>query len=77
MHEVDCGVVAITFFVGFSYFLIDVDNFAFGEILENILWVLLPKCDAFGVQVTPQNGGVVGVENHLRNFETVLVGKEF
>jgi len=77
MHEVDCGVVAITFFVGFSYFLIDVDNFAFGKILENVFRVLLPECDSLGVQVTPQNGGVVGVENHLRNFETVLVGKEF
>ena len=50
MHEEDCGVVAVAFFVCFGHFLVDVDDFAFGEILENILWVLLPKCDAFGVQ---------------------------
>lgn len=76
MLEEDCGMVAVAFFICFCHFLIDVDNFAFGEILENILWVLLPKCDAFGVQVTPQNGRVVGVENHLHNLETVLVSKK-
>lgn len=77
MHEEDCGMVAVAFFICFCHFLIDVDNFAFGKILENVFRVLLPECDSLGVQVTPQNGGVVGVENHLRNFETVLVGKEF
>ena len=77
MHEEDCGMVAVAFFICFSYFLIDVDDFTFGEILENFFRVLFPERDALGVQVTPQNGGVVGVENHLRNFETVLVGKEF
>ena len=62
MHEEDCGVVAVAFFVCFGHFFIDVDDFAFGEILENFLRVLLPERDALGVQITPQNGGIVGVE---------------
>ena len=75
MHEENCGVVAVTFFVCFGHFFIDVDDFAFGEILENFLRVLFPERDALGVQVAPQNGRVVGVENHLHNLEAVLVGE--
>ena len=76
MLEEDSGMVAVAFFVCFGHFFIDVDNFAFGEILENFLRVLLPERDALGVQVAPQNGRVVGVENHLHNLETVLVSKK-
>ena len=75
MHEEDRGVVAVAFFVCFGHFFIDVDDFAFGEILENFLRVLLPERDAFGVQVAPQNGGVVGIVNHLDDFKSVLVCK--
>ena len=75
MHEEDCGVVAVALLICFGHFLVDVDDFAFGEILENILRVLLPERDALGVQVAPQNGRVVGVENHLHNLEAVLVGE--
>ena len=75
MHEEDCGVVAVAFFVCFGHFLVDVDDFAFSEIFENFLRVLLPERDALGVQVAPQNGRVVGVKNHLHNFEAVLVGE--
>ena len=75
MHEEDCGMVAVAFFICFCHFLIDVDNFAFGKILENVFRVLLPECDSLGVQVTPQNGGVIRIENHLHNLEAVLVGE--
>ena len=75
MLEEDCGMVAVAFFICFCHFLIDVDNFAFGKILENVFRVLLPECDSLGVQVTPQNGGVIRIENHLHNLETVLVGE--
>ena len=75
MHKKDCGVVAVTFLVCFCHFFVDFDNFCFREIFENIFGVLLPECDSFGVQVASEDGGVVGIVNHLDDFKSVLVCK--
>ena len=52
MHKKDCSVVAGSFLVCFCHFLVDVNDFCFREIFENVFGVLLPECDSFGVQVT-------------------------
>lgn len=77
MHKEYGGVITVSFFICFGDFLVDVYDFRFREVLENVLGVLFPKGDSLGVQITSQNGGVVGIVNHPDDFEPVLVGEQF